>query len=368
MRKQFWELSLGLCVSGLLAFAMPAGAAAAGDWREEWDRVVLAAKKEGKLDLAGPRGDDRRQALTETFTKRYGVEVEYLGVGGPELPPRVQRERQTNLYLWDVFIAGTTTLLKGLKPVGALEPIESAFILPEVKDPKNWRGGALPFFDKDRVGLSVTRRAGQYLYVNTNLVKADEIKSWRFLLDPRWKGQILVGRDPRLSGYGQATFVFFHTHKDLGPDFIRQLIKQDVKLMQDDRTAALWLAQGRAPICICSDLQTDRLIKEGLPLKAIDGRQLKEGTHVTSAFANVALVNRAPHPNAAKVYVNWVLSKEGGTLFSKSTGDPSLRVDVPTDHVESWAVPLPEWPISNTEEALKAEEPTTALLKELLGG
>jgi iron(III) transport system substrate-binding protein len=371
MGRCFSLLTFGI---GFLAYlANPGAASALTDaaaqglrWQEEWERLIVAAKKEGKLSLAGPRGDERRRALTETFTKRYGIQVDYLGVGGPELPPRVQRERQAGLYLWDVFIAGTTTLLKGLKPIGALEPIEPALVLPEVKNPKNWRDGKLPFFDKDRVGLSIMQRAGQYLYVNTNLVKMEEFKSWRDLLNPKWKGKILIGRDPRRSGYGQATFHFCYIHKDLGPDFIRKLAQQDLKLMLDDRTAALWLAQGTSPICICSDLQTDRLIKEGLPIKAVEGRQLKEGTHVTSAFANIALVNKAPRPNAARLYINWILSKEGGTVFSHATGDPSLRTDVTTEHVEPWAVPQPGWPVTNTEEGLEVEGPLVALLEELL--
>ena len=359
-----WTPSLGWCAS---AAPYEPGSKGKESWQVEWEKVLAAAKKEGRLNLAGPRGDERRRALTETFEKSYGISVEYLGVGGPELPPRVQRERQAGLYTWDVFIAGTSTLLKGLKPIGALERIEPVLILPEVQDPKNWRGNELPFFDKDRIGLSVLRRAGQYLYVNTTLVKAEGFKSWKELLHPQFKGKILVGRDPRVSGYGQSTFNFFFIHRELGPDFIRRLIQQELKLLRDDRTAAQWLAQGKYPLCICSDLQADRLIKEGLPVKAIDGRQLKEGTHVTSAFANVALVNRAPHPNAAKLYINWVLSREGATLFSKATGDPSLRVDVPTDHVEAWAIPQPGWPITNTEEALKTEEPLVALLKQILG-
>jgi len=368
MRQQFWGLVLGVSCGYLLSVTKPAEAAAAsGDWRAEWDRIVASAKKEGKVHLVGPRGDERRRALSETFTTKYGVEVEYLGTGGPDLPPRIQSERRAGVYFWDVIIAGSTTLLKSLKPAGVVEPLEPVLILPEVKDPKSWRGGELPFLDKDRTVLAVTRRAGQYLYVNTDQIKSDTVKNWRYLLRPELKGKILIGRDPRLAGYGQATFVFFFSHKELGPDFVRQLVKQDLRIMEDDRTAATWLAQGRYPICICSDLQTDRLIKEGLPLKAVEGRQLKEGTHVTSAFANLSLPNRPPHPNASKLYINWVLSKEGGTLLSKSTGDPSMRLDVPTEHVESWAIPHPEWPISNTEEALKAEEPTMVLLKEVMG-
>ena len=368
MRLRLLGLIRGLSCLALLISAMTVNAAApAGDWRAEWDRVVAGAKKEGKVHLIGPRGDERRRALSETFTKTYGVQVEYLGTGGPDLPPRILSERRAGVYFWDVIIAGSTTLLKSIKPAGVLEPLDPAFLLPEVKDPKLWRGGQHPFLDKDRMTLAVTRRAGQYLYVNTDQIKPATIKSWLYLLDPKWKGKILLGRDPRLAGYGQATFVFFFTHKELGPEYVRQLVKQEPRIMEDDRTAATWLAQGRYPICICSDLQTDRLIREGLPLKAIEGGQLKEGTHVTSAFANLARPNRPPHPNAAKLYINWLLSKEGGTLFSKSTGDPSMRLDVPTQHVESWAIPRPGWPITNTEEALKAEEPTMALLKETLG-
>jgi iron(III) transport system substrate-binding protein len=364
-------LSIVLMVSWLLASygsRVSAGqVTSAGDWRAEWERVVEAAKKEGEVQLAGPRGAERRQAITETFTKKYGVRVEYLGVGGFELPPRVERERQAGLYLWDVFMVGTTTLLKGLKPIGALDPIEPALILPEVKEPRYWRGGELPFFDRNRLGLALQQRAGQYLFVNTDLVNPEEVRSWRELLHPKWKGKIVIGRDPRVSGHGNATFKFFYTTASLGPQFIRDLAKQELKLMRDDRTSAQWLAQGRYAICICSDLDTPKLIQAGLPIKLINGRQLKEGAYRTSGNANVALANRAPHPNAARLYVNWIMSKEGGALFSSATADASLRIDVPTDHLEPWVIPEPEWPITNTEEALKAEEPTFALLKELFG-
>jgi iron(III) transport system substrate-binding protein len=333
----------------------------------EWENLVAAAKKEGQLQVAGPRGAERRQALTETFTKRYGIAVEYLGVGGFELPPRVQRERQAGVYQWDVFMVGTTTLLKGLKPIGALDPIEPSLILPEVKERKYWLGGELPFFDADRLGLALQQRAGQYLFVNSNLVGAEELRSWRDLLNPKWKGKIVVGRDPRVSGHGNATFKFFYTTPGLGPQFIRDLARHELTLMRDDRLSAQWLAQGKYAICICSDLDTPKLIQAGLPVRLVNARQLKEGAYRTSGNANVAIANRAPHPNAAKLYVNWLLSKEAGTLFSRATGDASLRVDVPTDHLESRVIPAPEWPITNTEEALKAEEPTLALLKEIYG-
>jgi iron(III) transport system substrate-binding protein len=211
------------------------------------------------------------------------------------------------------------------------------------------------------------RGSGQYLFINTNLVKPEEFKSWRDLLNPKWKGKIIMGRDPRVAGYGNSTFKYFFTEKSMGPDFIRELLRQDIKILRDDRISTQWLAQGKYSICICSDLETQRLMDEKLPIAAIDGRQLKEGTHVTSAYANIALANRPPHPHAAKLYVNWVLTREAGLLFSKSVEFPSMRVDVPTDHVKSWSIPEPWWPVSNTEEGLAAEEPLAAFLKELMG-
>jgi ABC-type Fe3+ transport system substrate-binding protein len=82
----------------------------------------------------------------------------------------------------------------------------------------------------------------------------------------------------------------------------------------------------------------------------------------------VAPANRAPHPNAAKLYINWVLGQEAGTLFSRATGSPSLRLDVPTDHVESWLIPQPGWPITNTDDVIEREEPLVNFMRELLGG
>lgn len=354
-----WLLTAGATVAR--------AASAPARWEKEWNKVVEAAKKEGQVRIFGPAGSRLREALTETFTKNYAIGVDYIGASGFQIPARVGVERRIGLYSWDIFMAGTTTLVKGLKPQGALDPIDPALILPDVKDVKKWRGGEFPFFDRDRSGLSVLRGAGQYLFINTKLVRPEEFKSWRDLLNPKWKGKIVIGRDPRIAGYGNATFKFFFTDKNLGQSYIRELLKQEPPLLRDDRVAAQWLAQGKYPICVCSDIDTVRLIDEGLPITAIDGRQLREGTHVTSAYANISLANRTPRPNAAKLYVNWLLSKEGTTLFSRASGMPAIRLDVPTDHVRPWTIPEPGWLVSNTEEGLAFEEPLVAFLKQILG-
>ncbi|HKZ50237.1 MAG TPA: hypothetical protein VJ256_00565, partial [Dehalococcoidia bacterium] len=160
-----WLVSV-LVLAGLLALAAcaaekeatpaptaPATAGAKPAWEQEWDQVLAAAKREGKVAVQSDIGPALRQALTGPFEKKYGITVEHLGVAGREIPPRVKTERDAGQYLWDVYIHGTTTALESMIPMGAFDPIEPALILPEVKDPKNWRQGKLWFADKGHLAL-----------------------------------------------------------------------------------------------------------------------------------------------------------------------------------------------------------------------
>src|SRR5262245_10164290 len=109
---------------------------AAAAWQEEWDRVVRAAKAEGKLSMIGPLGADRRDALSQGFQNKYGITVEYHPDAGAGIFPRLSAERKAGLYLWDVVISGTSTALDALIPNKFLEPLEPTLILQEVKEPK----------------------------------------------------------------------------------------------------------------------------------------------------------------------------------------------------------------------------------------
>jgi len=353
-----------LCLFARFAADGPGGAV---DWQAEWDKSLAMAKQEGKVVVGADLGGDKvRRVLTEAFEKKYGIAVDFSALPGTQLAPRVTTERQAGLHAWDVFLLGTSTFLTRLKPISALDPIEPALLLPEVKDPAKWGGRELPFFDKDRRGPAFLLVARQSLFLNAKLVGADELKSYRDLLSPKWNGKILLGRDPASPGYTQAMFQFFYQHKDLGPAYIRELAKQNLKVLEDDRQAVEWLAQGRYAFCFCNAVLIERFIEEGLPIQAVDPRKIKEGGYVTSSFGNIALANRAPHPNAAKIYINWLLSAEGQTLYTKASGDPSKRVDVTKDHVRPWEVPEQGWIETHTEEAIASSRPLVGLLKEVL--
>jgi len=333
----------------------------------EWERVLDGAKREGSVQIIGPTGDDRRTALTEGFQKQYGINVEYLADAGVGIPPRLTAERGANQYLWDIFIGGTTTALESLIPMGALDPLEPALVRAETKDPSKWRGGGLEFVDEGHTDLVMTPFHRGTLFINTTMVQPDEIKSYRDLLDPKWRGKMATD-DPRRPGPGQATFTFFYLHPDLGPDFIRALARQELTIMQDYQQEIDGVGQGRYPLLIgSSDALAEARMKQGIPLGIVDPTILREKSDISPASGSVGIFNQAPHPNAARVYLDWLLSKDGQTDFARATGYISARSDVPTDHTFAWRVPQPGAIKTYDQNAMDVRDPVLAIANETLG-
>jgi iron(III) transport system substrate-binding protein len=333
----------------------------------EWESTLAAAKKEGKVSVITDVTATLRDALTLDFQKKYGITVELFGSSGREVAPRVGAERKAGRFLWDIYIHGSSTALQAMIPMGAFDPLEPALILPDVKDPKTWRGGAIEFLDQDKTVMVMTPFQRGTIFYNTKLVDAKEFKSHKDLLDPKWKGKIITD-DPRRAGPGFATFTFFYLHPELGPDFIRALGKQQLTILRDYAQEVDAVGQGRYPVLIgAADFVAINRAKQGAPIAIVDARQLKEGTDVSPTNGNLAMFNQAPNPNAAKVYINWLLSKDGQTIFARANGYVSARLDVPTDHTEPWRVPLPGAIKTYTKAAMQVRDSLQPLLKEVLG-
>jgi iron(III) transport system substrate-binding protein len=116
-----------------------------------------------------------------------------------------------------------------------------------------------------------------------------------------------------------------------------------------------------------SEPTADEWTRKGLPVAIVNPRQLKEGTGLSASSSGLGFFNKAPHPNAAKVYINWLLSKEGQTGFVQASGYISSRLDVPTDHA-AWRVPIPGAIKTYTLEATTTiKDKVLAVLKEALG-
>jgi ABC-type Fe3+ transport system substrate-binding protein len=95
------------------------------------------------------------------------------------------------------------------------------------------------------------------------------------------------------------------------------LAKQQITIVKDFAQEVDAIGQGRYPVLIgTADLLAIVLAKQGVPIAIVDLRQLKEGIDTSPVNGALALFNKAPHhPNAAKIYMNWLLSKKGQIVF-----------------------------------------------------
>lgn len=146
------------------------------------------------------------------------------------------------------------------------------------------------------------------------MVNPAEIQSYWDLLNPKWKGTI-VSVDPFQSGPISAAQMFFYKHSELGPEFIRRLHSDtDITILRSNEQILDWLSAGKYVFGIGARNVDDAMV-QGLPLSQFIPGSLKEGSSVTAYNGTLSYFNRAPHPNAAKVAANWLLSREGQTAW-----------------------------------------------------
>jgi iron(III) transport system substrate-binding protein len=322
-----------------LVLSRAGSASAQADWKKTWDDAVRAAETEGQLNLYGCCYDYDR--ILEGFKKKYPkIKVATVLGSGSQLGARILAERRAGKYLPDVLGAGANTIHDVLYKAHALEAFRPALILPEVLDAAKWLDGEHRYIDPEKrhiFAFAANSQSGQISY-NVESVKPAEFKSYWHLLDPKWKGKI-ASLDPTATGMG-AALQFLYYHSDLGPPFIRKLYgEMQVTLSRDARQMTDWLASGKFALCIrcTAGGEVAKAKQQGLRVEFLDTENWKEGGSSSAAGGTLGLLNRAPHPNAAKVFINWFLSREGQIAMQK-LGRPdahnSRRIDIPKDDVD----------------------------------
>ena len=376
-------LSLALLSLLIALWTRPALAQAKPDWKQKWDKVLGNAKKEGKVVVWGPPGELIRDAMTQGFKKAFpDIAIEYSGARGGEQATRIKAERDGGVYSVDILLSGTTTAITYMKPMKALDPIEPALILPEVTDLKNWRGNSLEFSDETtRSNLVFVNTLKTPLVYNAQQAKPEEINELTKLLDPKWKGKFVLN-DPLPSGSGNVTFRWIW--RVLGPekaaDYYRKIRAHAALVDRDQRRQIEWIAQGKYGFLLGpSDGVLAQLLQRGLKLGVLQ-EFADYGTYITASFGSAMLINKASHPNAATIFLNWVLGKEGQTAWSKAMTHVSRRLDVPTDHLSPYAIPAAgakvftgspkpgdKYWLSHSEQNVTRTPEETKILKELFG-
>lgn len=293
----------------------------------EWEQVVKAAKKEGKVVAAIPASAKLRKQMEKVFEKRFpGIDLEPVPGRGSKAVRRIAEEFRAGVRYFDVQVGGSSSMFTGLIKPGIVDPIPDYMILPEVKDPKNWWGGHIYIDKAKRFGYAFNAYRSRNVWYNSNLVNPKALRSFDDLLNPKWKHKIGF-YDPRKPGAGSSTWSYMWKIK--GTKFLKRLVQQDLQVMRNRRVLAESLARGKFSLTVGITYYFFRpFIESGLPVKPLP--TFKEGTYISGGSGNLAVIKNPPHPNATKVFVNWLLSKEGQTVFTNAMGQPTRRLDVDT--------------------------------------
>ena len=325
-----------VCVVSPL-FAASAGAADGKPaWQVIWEKTVAAAKKEGKLNFyVGRYGTE---PLLNEFRKEF-PEIQLITVNGTgnSLGTRIIAEIRAGKFVADLFSGGANTNYEVLYQGKALDSIKSALILPEVLDESKWYEGRHRYTDPEQrhIFVYIANPSSSGFYYNTNLVSSKEFKSYWDLVAPKWKGKY-VSQEPTSTGLGGG-LQFMYYHPELGPEFIKRLFgDMQPTLGRDRRQITDWLAQGKFALCVgCRD--ANRAKNQGLPVDELDNVDWKEGLELTTGGGSMSLIKGGPNPNAAKVFINWFLTRRGQIAMQKyndlygEDAPNSRRMDIPKD-------------------------------------
>ena len=314
-----------------------------------WDETVAAARAEGRLTILTRPTTDWRKVF-EAFQQDYpGIQVEHTGARPSDLVPRIQAEQQGGQYLWDAYHGPTNNVIAILAPAGGLEDVRPFFVLPEVTADSAWAGG----FEK--WGHDVTHQpllfsygmsAVQELYaVNRDLVPPTELTSIDDLTNPKWRGKLVIG-DPRTPQQGSIFLTCGMEYKNRrgedGAAWVRRILsEQDPVIATDVRQITEWVVRGRYPVAIGAERYLVKdMRREGIAFN-VEMHKGESACHglLGGTDGLLAILKSPPHPNAAKVWVNWFLGPRGQQAFVDAFAELeylSRRTDVVQHDPELW--------------------------------
>ncbi len=321
--------------------ASPAGAPISD---ADWANVQAAAKKEGQVILWGNAGAARKAFWKDAFEKQNpGITVDFFEAAtSSERDQRYIKEYQAGVAKVDVLAGGSAGSNASVKPLGMLQDVHP-FLRAQILDPKNWLGDQVLWVDKEQKYMLQADTG--ILPIVTNKSLSPDIKGWNDLLDPRLKGKIVM-TDPRQSGGGFATGLFmYHV---LGPEFTQKFYQNNITFSADEDQNMNWVNSGKMMVNVGTTPATIQSLLKTVgdaakftvhsDLEGADGKPIM-GYAGYDGIAFMPNLNPLPHPNATKVWINWMYSKEGQQALVDFDNQPSHRVDVDMSKLPSWAVP-----------------------------
>lgn len=339
--------------AGTLAFALTVGfiAVPAARADEAWDNVVAAAKQEGSVIVWGDVGTARRAFWKQAFEKdNPGITVDlFQAPNSNTRDARYQSERDAGLASVDLFVGGSAGLIGRIKPQGLLQPIRP-MMKPEILDDKVWALGAPLWVDHEKQYMLISDYQVAITAAISPTLGDKGIENWEDLLDPKYDGKIVM-EDPRQAGPGFATGLFIYYEPRLGPDFFRRLFAHErIVFSPDEQQNVEWVGSGRMLVNLAPNaVQVAAVQKLGVEIRTLSHLKAK-GQSVAYAFSSDGILSvpklgddkPLPHPNAAKVYINWFYSKSGQQAMANIDNVPSYRKDVDLSAIPQTMIQQPE--------------------------
>ncbi|HEY7317051.1 MAG TPA: extracellular solute-binding protein [Candidatus Binatia bacterium] len=340
----------------------------------QWEKIVEAGRKEGKVVAAIPPSTELRKLMELTFPKRYGIGVELVPARGGAIIRRMVDEAKAGVHYFDLHIGGTESIITGLLPENVLEPVEPLLVLPEVKDPKQWWGGHIWADKANRFVYAFVAYQTVSLWSNSDEYRPAEFHSFDDLLNPKLQNKIGIS-DPRTPGSGSSMWSYMNYIK--GEEYLKRLVAQKLYVTRDLRLLAENLAKGK--IAVTSGIGYSEFlpfIKAGLPVTPLPVP--KEGLYVSGGYGHLTILKSHPHPNATRVFVNWLLSRDGQEVFTRGMGVGTRRLDVDTKWLKEFGIiAAKDVPLTleqfhklenqSEDKIYKIREPGAAVARKLLG-
>ena len=311
---------LGIC---LLILAMPAAFAqgAQADWQQ-----ILDKAKSQKLVLIN-QGSPAFDATLDIFSKKFGIKVEATVARPSSVVARVQTEQKNGLFLADVWWSITGQMTSIGVPSGMFEPFENFLVLPEVKDVANWRHPDYMYGDSKRMVFTHTHEVNRAIFRNRDVLPGVKIDSYDALLNPQLKGKIVV-RDSSVPNAG--SYALAPIYKAKGGDFLLKFLKeQQPRIYENPEQLDTALIRGAAALAIGGQSTSLAQCRTDGGCKNIDEL---DGFSV-AVSRGLAIFKNTPNPDATKVFINWILSKEGQETFVREWArvNPSAAVSMRKD-------------------------------------
>jgi ABC-type Fe3+ transport system substrate-binding protein len=324
-----------------LAAAFLAQASAAAEWDagagKDWETLLAAARKEGQVvvsvcpSLIDPIG--------KMFREDTGIDINFVTGTIPEVNAKFDTEVKSGRVATDVRLGGPSAIVYAKQ--GLLGAVSKQLILPGVANPAMWYGGKISYTDATDTYLPIPAEyVGGRPVINADLIDAKSITRWDDLLKPEYKGKI-AAMDPTDGGIGATAGEYIAKAK--GIDFLTRLYRdQGATLVTDRRQLVEWAARGTYPIVIGADAAPEIETFRQAGISSLQILSLADGPgNLNGGCSVVAMPSKAPHPNAALVFVNWFMSKRGQEAYVAGQRQPSNRLDVAATGVQQVLRPEP---------------------------